>query len=74
MRSLGRARHLIAVWLLLIFAGTAAEVCKGAKVPQAERDRYDARAFLSPAERGEAIKPHLPWGEPACPMLLPQVE
>ena len=70
-----RLRYSVAVLLLLLFAGSAwAEVCKGSKVPKAERERYDAQATLSPAEEEQALKTHLPWGQPACPKLLPNRE
>jgi DNA/RNA endonuclease G (NUC1) len=65
-------RHLVTLALLLLFAGTArAEVCKGSKIPKAELAEYDAQVSLSPAERETALHTHLPWGEPACPKLLP---
>ncbi len=68
-------RHLVTPVLLLFLAGSAwAEVCKGSKVPKAEREQYDAQATLSVAEAQQAIQTHLPWGQPTCPKLLPNRE
>jgi endonuclease G len=66
---------VIGVWMLLVLAtNTYAEVCKGSKVPKVELRRYDATA-KRPLPNVEAIiSTHLPWGQPACPILLPQRE
>jgi DNA/RNA endonuclease G (NUC1) len=65
----------VAVAVLLLLVGSAwAEVCPGAKVPKAEREQYDAQATLSATESELALKTHLPWGQPACPKLLPARE
>jgi DNA/RNA endonuclease G (NUC1) len=57
--------------LLLLTGPTAAEVCKGNKVPKAELRRYDAKVTLSQREVEAALATHLPFGQPACPTLLP---
>lgn len=70
-----RVRHLAALVLLFLFAGSAwAEVFKGSKVPKAEREQYDAQTTLSPTKAELALKTHLPWGQPTCPNLLPSRE
>lgn len=75
MVTLRKSSSAVAIGLLLLFTGAAwAEVCKGSKVPKAEREQYDAQATLSPAEEQQAIQTHLPWGQPACPKLLPNRE
>lgn len=75
MRRLNDTHPLVALLLLLAFAGAAwAEVCKGSTVPKAELAQYDAQAIVSPAEEAEAVQTHLPWGEPECPRRLVQRE
>ncbi len=65
-------RPLLALSLVLLLSGLAwAEVCKGSKIPRAELREYDAHAELTPAEQAAALRTHLPWGQPACPKLLP---
>jgi len=67
--------HWISVLLLglLPFSMDAAlaELCKGSKVPKAELRQYDAQATLSQQEAEAALTTHLPYGQPACPKLLP---
>ena len=75
MGGLRGIQYAVALVLLLVITGSAwAEVCKDSKVPKAEREQYDAQATLSPAEEEQAIKTRLPWGQPACPNLLPNRE
>ena len=62
---------LIIVLMLLLAAPTWAEVCKGSKIPRAELQGYDAQAVLSAADQESALRTHLPWGQVACPKLLP---
>jgi endonuclease G len=72
-----RARFvcILLVGLLLFSVDAAlAEVCKGSKVPKAELRRYDAHATLSQQETEAALATHLPYGQPACPKLLPGQE
>jgi DNA/RNA endonuclease G (NUC1) len=57
--------------LLCLLPSAWAEVCKGSKVPKDERDQYDAQATLTQEEATQALQPHLPYGQPACPSLLP---
>jgi len=64
---------LSALVLLLFTAPTRAEVCKGSKIPAATLRDYDAQATLSPDAQQTALTIHLPWGQPACPKLLPSV-
>ncbi len=72
MGRLKAFRRLVTLALLILLTGTAwAEVCKGSKVPKAELQRYDAQATLSAADAELALRTHLPWGQPACPKLLP---
>lgn len=75
MRKRGRA---IAGWalalLVILSAAASAEVCKGSKVPKADLAQYDAQAVLSPSDQEAALQKHLPYGQPACPKLLPQRE
>ena len=72
MRSAHRMRYPLALLLVLFLVGSvSAEVRKGSKVPQAELHRYDAQATLPPSDVAQAIATHLPWGQPACPTLLP---
>jgi endonuclease G, mitochondrial len=62
-------------WGLILFlsllASASAEVCKGSKVPKTELRRYDAKATLSRQEAETSLATHLPYGQPACPKLLP---
>jgi len=65
------------VWLVLILLSVDpawTEVCKGSKAPKAELRRYDATAKRPLPDVAAVISTHLPWGQPACPMLLPQWE
>ena len=65
-------RKLVLFFLLLLIHWPAfAEVCKGSRVPKAELRRYDATARLSQREAETALATHLPYGQPACPTLLP---
>jgi DNA/RNA endonuclease G (NUC1) len=75
MGKLRECHQLVILALLLLFAGSAwAEICDLKNVSRADLPQYDARVRLSPSERDAAIKTHLPWGEPACPKLLPNRE
>ncbi len=71
-------RHANTSWkalliVLLLAAFASAEVCKGSKIPAATLRAYDAEANLTPAAQQTALTTHLPWGQPACPTLLPSV-
>jgi DNA/RNA endonuclease G (NUC1) len=75
MCGLIESRHYLALTFVLLLTSAAyAEVCKHSKIPKAEREQYDAQATLSSAEEQQAIQTHLPWGQPACPKLLPNRE
>jgi DNA/RNA endonuclease G (NUC1) len=75
MFRLRGTRPLVALLLVLPLSGAAwAEVCKGSKVPKAELAQYDAQVDLTAPEREAALQTHLPWGQPACPKLLPGKE
>jgi DNA/RNA endonuclease G (NUC1) len=70
-----RTTRLLPFLFLILMTGSAwAEVCKGSRIPRAELPRLDAHVELSPAELDTALQAHLPWGQPACPRLLPQQE
>ena len=62
------------VFLLSLLTAASAEVCKGSKVPRALLADYDAQASLSATDQETALQTHLPYGQPACPKLLPQRE
>ena len=64
----------VLVFLLSLLTAASAEVCKGSKVPRALLADYDAQASLSVADQETALQTHLPYGQPACPKLLPQRE
>jgi DNA/RNA endonuclease G (NUC1) len=55
-------------------ASAWAEVCKGSKVSRTNLVQYDAYAVLPQDVQQTAIQTHLPFGEPACPHLLPEME
>lgn len=75
MRTSKQARRLfVAVFLLTVASSAWAEVCKGSKVPRTELAENDAQAVLSQDEQGDALQTHLPFGQPACPHLLPERE
>ncbi len=40
--------------------------------PKADLAQFDAQAILSPAGQDAALQTDLPYGQPACPRLLPQ--
>jgi DNA/RNA endonuclease G (NUC1) len=67
-------RSLVVVVLLLLTGPAWAEVCKGSGVPKAELRRYDAKVTISQRDVEAALATHLPWGQPACPTLLPNRE
>ncbi len=67
------ARSLLAVFLILVTAGTEwAEYCRqpGTPVPRAEAAKYDKAVLLSPSEVVAAEERHLRWGKPACGRYL----
>ena len=66
-----RSPTLLLLALLLLAAPAFAEVCKGSRVPRAELAHYDGEATLAPQEIETALNTHLPYGQPACPKLLP---
>ena len=74
--SLGGSRLAALCFAILFLLGTTAfaEVCKGSKVPKADLAQYDAQVILSPTDQEAALQSHLPFGQPACPKLLPQQE
>ena len=75
MKRAKAVQQVVAVAVLILFSGTTwAEVCKGSKVPKAALGKYDAQVVLSPDDEATAIQTHLPYGQPACPRLLPQHE
>ena len=70
-----RTAALLPILLLILMTSSAsAEICKGRRIPRAELAQHDAQVELSPAELDAALQAHLPWGQPACPRLLPQRE
>lgn len=72
MCGLIKSRHYLALTLVLLLISAAwAEVCKGSKVPKADLATYDTQVVLSQDEQVAAIDSHLPYGQPACPRLLP---
>ena len=63
MSSRSRARFWLTLVVLLLFTGsTAAEVCKGSKVKQADLAQYDQEVNLSQAEVDTALVTHLVTG------------
>src|ERR1700682_3593956 len=75
MSSWSRARSWpTLVFLALLTGSAAAEVCKGSKVKQADLAQFDQGVNLSQVEVDTALETHLPFGQPACPRLLPQRE
>ena len=75
MSNRSRARFWLTIVVLALVTGSAwAEVCKGSKVKQADLAQYDQEVNLSQAEVDTALETHLPFGQPACPRLLPQRE
>lgn len=70
-----RTAALLPILLLILMTSSAwAEICKSSRIPRAELTQHDAQVELSPAEVDAALQIHLPWGQPACPRLLPQQE
>ena len=62
------------VFLLSLLTSASAEICKGSKVPRATLADYDAQVSLSATDQETALQTHSPFGQPACPKLLPQRE
>jgi endonuclease G len=67
-------RCLVLVILVCLGGPAWAEVCKNNRIPKAKLRGYDAEATLSQREVEAALASHLPWGQPACPKLLPSRE
>ena len=70
----GTAAVMPIILMILMTSSAWAEICKGSRIPRAELTQLDAHVELSPVELDAALQAHLPWGQLACPRLLPQHE
>jgi hypothetical protein len=71
MRTPRRGRSLVVVLLLFLAAPAWAEVCQGGAISRSQLAEYATHATLTPDEQATALATHLPYGQPACPKLLP---
>ena len=75
MRDLtGTASFVLILFVAASTVPASAEACKGSDAPTPELRHYDATATRPLPDTDAVINTHLPWGQPACPKLLPNRE